>query len=80
MKCEGNEIDTRAPYWIAVDYMQRAKNMDPALAEDAQKYINSFSQYFPAQDMAFMYSLVDGETYSVSCNGLSETTTVRTQK
>jgi len=79
-KCGGNEIESRAHFWVAVDYFIKAKNADPTLAQDADKYIRQFSQYFPLQEEAFMYDITDGSSYSVSCAGMSATTTVRTRK
>jgi tetratricopeptide (TPR) repeat protein len=78
--CSGNEIERRAPYWVAVDFMVKAKNADSELAEDANNYIRQYSAYFPQTAEAFMYDVVDGQSYTVSCGGLRATTTVRTQK
>ena len=78
--CSGNEIERRAPYWVAVDFMVKAKNADEALAEDANNYIRQYSAYFPQTAEAFMYDVIDGQSYTVSCGGMRATTTVRTQK
>ena len=78
--CSGNEIERRAPYWVAVDYMVKAKNADETLAEDANNYIRQYSAYFPQTAEAFMYDVIDGQSYTVSCGGMRATTTVRTQK
>jgi len=78
--CGGDEISKRAPYWVAVDYMQKAKNADPTLAEDADRMIGQYRAYFPQTAEAFMYNITDGESYTVSCNGMRATTIVRTQK
>ena len=78
--CPGNEIETRAKYWVAVDYMNKAKNADPALAEEANNHIKQYSAYYPQTAEAFMYDVTDGQAYTVSCAGLRATTTVRTQK
>ena len=78
--CGGNEIERRAPYWVAVDYMQKAKNADPALADDANNYIRQYSAYYPQTAEAFMYDVTDGQSYTVSCGGMRAVTTVRTQK
>ena len=78
--CGGNEIERRSPYWVAVDYMQKAKNADPALAEDANNYIRQYSAYYPQTAEAFMYDVTDGQSYTVSCGGMRAVTTVRTQK
>jgi tetratricopeptide (TPR) repeat protein len=79
-ECGGNEIAKKAKYWLAVDYIAKAKNIDPALAAEADQYINAYSQYFPEQSDAFMYDLVDGNSYVVKCNGMTERTRVRTRK
>ena len=78
--CPGNDIEQRAKYWVAVDYMVKAKNADPSLAEDANNYIGQYSTYYPQTAEAFMYDVTDGQSYTVSCAGLRAVTTVRTQK
>ena len=78
--CGGNEIERRAPYWVAVDYLNKAKASDPSLTEDANKLIGSYSAYYPQTAEAFMYDLTNGQSYTVSCGGMRATTTVRTQK
>ena len=76
----GNEVERAAKYWVVVDYMNRAKSADASIASDANNYINMYSKQFPLQEEAFMYDLVDGASYTVSCGGMRETTTVRTRK
>ena len=78
--CPGNDIEQRAKYWVAVDYMVKAKNADPSLAEDANNYIGQYSTYYPQTAEAFMYDVTDGQSYTVSCAGMRAVTTVRTQK
>ena len=78
--CPGNEIEQRAKYWVAVDYMTQAKNADATLAEDANNYIRQYSAYYPQTAEAFMYDVTDGQSYTVSCAGMRAVTTVRTQK
>ena len=78
--CGGNEVERRAPYWVAVDYMTKAKNADPALADEANNYIRQYANFYPAASEAFMYDVVDGQSYTVSCGGMRAVTTVRTQK
>lgn len=79
-RCGGNEVTSRAPYWVAVDYMVKAKNADPSLAEEADNLAGQYRRYFPNQADAFMYDIVDGNGYTVSCGGMTERTTVRTLK
>lgn len=78
--CPGNDIEQRAKYWVAVDYMTKAKNADPTLAEDANNLIRQYSAYYPQTAEAFMYDVTDGQSYVVSCGGMKAVTTVRTQK
>ena len=78
--CPGNEIERRAPYWVAVDYLNKAKNADPSLAEDANNMIKQYRAYFPQTAEAFMYNVTDGDSYTVSCGGMRAVTTVKTQQ
>jgi hypothetical protein len=80
LKCGGNEIDSRAHFWVAYDYLMKAKNADSSLAEEADKLMVTYRQYFPLKEEAFMNDLLDGTSYTVSCGGLRESTTVRTRK
>lgn len=80
VKCTGNEIASRAPFWVAVDYMQKASAADATLAAEASKKIDEFKAYFPSTADAFMFDLQDGNEYTVSCSGLRAVTRVRTQK
>ena len=78
--CGGDEIAKRAPFWVAVDYMNKAKAADPDLAEECNSRIAQYSRYYPQTAEAFMYNYTDGQAYVVSCGGMRATTTVRTQK
>lgn len=78
--CTGDEISRRAPYWVAVDYMEKAKAADASLADDCNKMISQYRVYYPKTAEAFMYNLTDGQSYTVSCGGMKATTRVRTQK
>ena len=80
VSCGGNEIERRAPYWVAVDYLQKAKAADPTLTDEANRLIGSYSSYYPQTADAFMYDVTNGQSYTVSCGGMRATTTVRTQK
>lgn len=80
VRCGGNEVEKRANYWVAVDYLQKAKAADESLAADCNKLIGTYSSYYPQKAEAFMYDVVDGQSYNVNCGGMHATTTVRTQK
>ena len=78
--CGGDEIARRAPYWVACDYMNKAKAADPSLTEEANRLIGQYSRYFPQTAEAFMYDVTNGQAYTVVCGGMRATTTVRTVK
>ena len=77
--CGGNDIEQRAKYWVAVDFMNKAQAADEALAEDANAHIRQYAAYYPQTAEAFMYDFTNGQSYTVSCGGMRATTTVRTQ-
>ena len=75
----GDTVDKWARYWAATDYYQKARNADPSVADEASASISNVSRYFPEASEAFMYDLTKGQSYTVSCGGMSATTTVRVQ-
>jgi tetratricopeptide (TPR) repeat protein len=79
-KCGGDEVSSRANFWVAVDYLQRAAAADPAVAEDANSMAAQYRRYFPKTEDAFFLDITEGSGYTVSCGGMSEHTTVRTNK
>ena len=80
LKCTAQDMDNRAKYWVAVDFLNKAKAADETLAEEVNKLSATYRQYFPKTEDAFMYDLTDGKPYTISCGGMSATTTVRTTK
>ena len=78
-RCGGDEISRRAPYWVACDYMNKAKAADASLTDEANRYISQYSVYFPETAEAFMYDITKGQSYTVVCGGMRATTTVRTR-
>ena len=78
-RCGGDEISRRAPYWVACDYMNKAKAADASLTDEANRYIGQYSVYFPETAEAFMYDITRGQSYTVVCGGMRATTTVRTR-
>lgn len=76
-RCGGNEIESIAHFWVAYDYVNRAKAVDASLAAEANALAGQYAAYFPGSADAFMYDLTNGQSYTVSCGGLRETTTVR---
>lgn len=77
--CNEDEIEKKAVFWVAVDKYYEAKRKDASIAEDCDKKIALYSQYFPTAERAFFHTYTDGMTYKVGC-WINETTTVRTIK
>lgn len=78
-RCGGDEITSKAPFWVAVDYYNKAKAADPSLTEEANRYIGRYSSYFPETADAFMYNLQKGQSFTAVCGGMTATTTVKTK-
>ena len=77
--CGGNEIERVAKYWVAVDYLQRARSFDSDIADECGRLIAAYSAQFPLATDAAMYDIVGGQSYTVSCGGMSASTVVRTR-
>ena len=74
--CSG-DVDKYARYWAATDFYQKARSIDATLADDAAAAISSVARYYPEASEIFMYDLSAGQSYTVSCAGMSAFTTVR---
>ena len=64
---EGPDGALKSPYWVAVDMYQKAKSVDPSIADDARQKIAKYSQYFPSTQDAFFHGVTDGADYKVGC-------------
>lgn len=72
-----SEPDSWGPIWLAYDYYQRAKSLDPSVADKAQAGMNSCADRFPDKAKAFFHQLNAGQSFQVTCGGWNESTTVR---
>ncbi len=72
----GDEIGSRAGYWAAVDKFVQARNVDPSVADDANKSIAIYSAYFPTRERLFFNDVKEGSSYNVGC-WIGESTIVR---
>jgi tetratricopeptide (TPR) repeat protein len=75
----GSEFEQKAVYWAAVDKFIKAKTVDPEIKGIADEQINTYSKYFPNNEVAFFNGFTDGATYTVGC-WINEKTIVRTRK
>lgn len=73
--CDDGKVGAKSVFWLAVDYYNRAKSVDPSMASKADGKIATYSRYFPDKEMLFFNVLSEGATYTVECFG--ETTKVR---
>lgn len=71
--------DQATVFWVAVDKFIKAKSVDPEVADEANNLINSYSEYFPNNEMVFFRTLRDGDSYTVG-GWINETTKVRSKK
>jgi hypothetical protein len=78
LPCQGNEIEKRAKYWVAVDFLKKAKSAS-YVGDSFDKLIKRYQANFPDAAEAFMYDLTPGQSYTVSCCGLRAVTTVQTK-
>lgn len=70
-------ILNKTVYWVAVDELRRAKQVDPSCAEEADKYINMYSRHFPNTEEIFFHAdLGEGKPYTVG-GWIGVTTTCR---
>jgi len=77
--CGDNDLTSRVAYWVAVDKYYKAKQVDPNVAEEADKRIAAYSIYFPAASTIFFYTLKEGDVYRVEC-WINEDTKIRASK
>lgn len=66
----------KCTYFAAIDKLQKAKAVDPDLAEEANKLISSYSAHTPKDSDLFFLSLKKGDSVSIG-GWIGETTTIR---
>jgi hypothetical protein len=73
----GRGWDSQIVTWPAIDMWNKAKRVDPGSAAEANKWINTYSQYMPNREDVFIRNLKAGDSYFVGC-WIQESTTIRT--
>ena len=66
----------KCTYFAAIDKLQRAKSVDPSVAEEAQKLINTYSAHTPKDEDLFFLGLKKGNSVTIG-GWIGETTTIR---
>jgi tetratricopeptide (TPR) repeat protein len=77
------ERDDRTVYWLVVDYLERARDVDSSTRNAANRQINSYTPVMPTSEDKFFRGWDDGDTFTIDgsvgeCYAwINETTTVR---
>ncbi|MAY84127.1 MAG: hypothetical protein CMP59_08340 [Flavobacteriales bacterium] len=66
----------KALYWLATDYYQRAKSVDPSMADKANAKIATYKPYYPTKEECFFLGIKEGDTVEIGC-WIGESTTAR---
>lgn len=69
-------FDRSKTYWLVIDKLQKAKAVDPSVANEAQQLINRYIGSCPKKEEAFMHSVTPGMSISIG-GWIGETTTAR---
>ena len=73
------DIESKAVFWAAVDKCNKAKSIDPSIAESANSMIRSYTAAFPSMETIFFNDYSEGQTFQVG-GWIGETTTIRARK
>ena len=73
--CQGISLPN-AIFWVAVDNLIKAKEVDRSAEAKANSLILSWSPHFPNKEEAFFLNVMEGDTYYVGC-WINENTKVR---
>ena len=63
-------------YYLCIDRLERAKNVDPSIKREADKLIASYKKYTPSNEELFMKGYKVGEKVTIG-GWINETTTIR---
>ena len=72
----GRGWDSQIVTWPAIDKFQYAKKIDASVAGEANKWINTYSQYMPDREDIFQRGIKEGSSFTVGC-WINENTVVR---
>ncbi len=75
----GRGWDSQIVTWPAIDKFQKAKQVDPSVAKEANKWIQTYSQYMPSREDIFLRQMTEGQPFTVGC-WIQEKTTIRAAK
>ncbi|MDX1666687.1 MAG: hypothetical protein R3350_05645, partial [Saprospiraceae bacterium] len=73
----GRGWDSQIVVWPAIDMWNKAKQVDPEFAAEANRFIRQYRQYMPNNEDLHMRNKKEGESFYVGC-WIQETTRIRT--
>lgn len=74
--CTSDAFVRREIYWVAADYVIKAKKADPKLESDANSLLKKYAALYPDKEDAFMHSVKPGDVVKVAAFD-TEVTTAR---
>ncbi len=67
-KCPNDDVcKQKAIYWLAVDYYNKAKAVDPSVAAKVNGKIANYKKYFPSKEDCFFGGTKEGDTVEIGC-------------
>ena len=73
----GTGWDSQVVTWAAIDKFSYAKQIDPSVTEEANKWIARYRKYMPKKEDIFFRQVKAGDRFVVPC-WIQESTTIRT--
>lgn len=70
------QFDRQAAYWLATDYVLKAKSEDPSIEQRANETIARYKTNYPSVEDNFFRSLKKGDQFVIGC-WINETTSVK---
>ncbi|WP_321288065.1 tetratricopeptide repeat protein [uncultured Sunxiuqinia sp.] len=71
-----SDFEHASLYWLAVDYYQKAKRVDPDVFASANEKIAIYKRYFPDKETMFFQGFQEGQSYTIG-SWINETTKAR---
>ncbi|MEY3050936.1 MAG: hypothetical protein RLY31_721 [Bacteroidota bacterium] len=72
----GRGWDSQVVVWPAIDMWNKAKTVDPGVADQANKLIREYTQYMPSDEDIFLRLKKEGDAFFVPC-WIQTSTTIR---
>lgn len=73
----GRGWDSQIVVWPAIDAWNQAKAIDPSVRNEANKWINRYTQFMPSKEDVFIRNLQAGQSFYVGC-WIQRSTRIRT--